>query len=66
LIKAEGLAREAIRTIDQLHDVHAYRASGNYLLSARILLKQGKYGDETKELFERSLAICSRNEGPDR
>jgi hypothetical protein len=32
---------------------------------ARVLKKQGKFGDETKELFERSLAIWVRNEGPD-
>jgi hypothetical protein len=28
-------------------------------------MDQGKYGDETKELFERSLAIYVMNEGPD-
>jgi hypothetical protein len=65
LIKAEGLAREAIRIINKLHDVHMSRASACYLLLAKILLTQGKLGDETKKLFERSLGICIRNEGPD-
>jgi hypothetical protein len=34
------------------------------LLLADILSEQGKLGDETKELYERSLAIFIRNEGP--
>jgi tetratricopeptide (TPR) repeat protein len=66
LIKAEGLAREAIRILDKLHDVHISKVSGIFcLLLAKILWRQGKLGDETKELFERSLAICVRDEGPD-
>jgi hypothetical protein len=48
-----------------LYGAHGSRVSVNYLLLARILKKQGKYGDETKELFERSLANVTRNEGPD-
>jgi tetratricopeptide (TPR) repeat protein len=64
LIKAEGLAREAIRIKDKLHGALDIRVSGYYLLLAKILQKQGKLGDETKELYERSLAICVRNEGP--
>jgi tetratricopeptide (TPR) repeat protein len=65
LIKAEGLAREAIRIRDKLYGAHNSRVSGKYLLLARILKNQGKYGHETKELYERSLAICVRDEGPD-
>jgi hypothetical protein len=34
------------------------------ILLARLLTKQKKIGDETKELFERSLAIFIRIEGP--
>jgi hypothetical protein len=64
LIKAEGLARESIRIKDQLYGAHD-RNCGNYLLLARILRTQGEFGDETKELFERSLAISTINEGPD-
>jgi hypothetical protein len=65
LIKAEGLAKETIRIKDQLYGVHHIKVSGNYLLLARILQKQGNFEDETKELLERSLAISVRNQGPD-
>jgi hypothetical protein len=65
LIKAEGLAREALRIRDKLHGAHDSRGGVTYLLLAKILQKQGKLGGETNELFERSLAICGRNEGPD-
>jgi hypothetical protein len=53
LIKTEGLAREAIRIRLQLHGSHDSRISANCLLLARILRKQGNFGDETKELFVR-------------
>jgi hypothetical protein len=36
-----------------------------YDLLARILLSQGKFGDETRGLFESCLAISIRHEGPD-
>jgi tetratricopeptide (TPR) repeat protein len=65
LIKAEGLAREAIRIKDQLYEANNGRVSVSLLLLARILVAQGKFGDETKELLERSLAIYVRHEGPD-
>jgi tetratricopeptide (TPR) repeat protein len=65
LIKAEGLAREAVRIKDQFCNAHDSEVSAHYSLLARILQKQGKFGDETKELYERSLAIYIRNEGPD-
>jgi len=65
LIKAEGLAREAIRIRDKLYGAHDSRVIVSCPLLFRILQKQGKLGDETKELYERSLAICVRNEGPD-
>jgi tetratricopeptide (TPR) repeat protein len=65
LIKAEGLARESIRIRDKLYGAHNSRVDTSCLLLAQILLKQGKLGDETKELYERSLAIFTRNEGPD-
>jgi hypothetical protein len=64
LIKAEGLAREAIRIRDNLHTANNRGGGTHYLLLTRILQKQGKVGDETKELYERSLAISIRNEGP--
>jgi tetratricopeptide (TPR) repeat protein len=65
LIKAEGLAREAIRIRDQLYGAHHGSLSLTYQLLARILQDQGNFGDETKELLERSLSIAVRNEGPD-
>jgi hypothetical protein len=65
LIKAEGLARESILILDQLHKTDDSRVSGNCMLLARILQRQGKFGDETKELLESSLAISIRAVGPD-
>jgi hypothetical protein len=63
LIKAEGLARESLRIRIELNCPHGIGLS--CLLSARLLMKQIKLGDETKELFERSLGIFTMNEGPD-
>jgi tetratricopeptide (TPR) repeat protein len=65
LIKAEGLAREAMRIRVQLHGAYDSGISVYYLLLAKILRKQGNFGDEAKELYERSLSILVRNEGPD-
>jgi hypothetical protein len=62
LIKAEGLAREAIRIRFQLLDSGI---GGYYMLLAKILLKQKNFGDETRDSYERSLADFIRNEGPD-
>jgi tetratricopeptide (TPR) repeat protein len=62
LIKAEGLARESLRIRTQLHCSPGLGLS--CLLLARLLKKQDKFGDETKDLFERSLAIFIRIEGP--
>jgi hypothetical protein len=64
LIKAEGLARESICIKDRLHGARI-DVGRNCRLLAKILEKQGELGDETKELLERSLAIFTRNEGPD-
>jgi hypothetical protein len=64
LIKAEGLARESlcIRTL-------IYGSDHNNIdvicgLLAAILGSQGKLGDETKRLYECSLALSLRHEGP--
>jgi tetratricopeptide (TPR) repeat protein len=65
LMKAERLAREALHIRSQLHNVD----EGNSCdLLGRILQAQGNLGDETKELFERALAIavrCFGSEGLD-
>jgi hypothetical protein len=65
LIKAEKLARESLRIRTRLHGSH-YRTVGiSGALLGRILLIQCRYGDETTEQFERSLAILVMNEGLD-
>jgi tetratricopeptide (TPR) repeat protein len=65
IIKAEKIARESFRIICQLcgTDDCNGKMGRHGLLLARILQKQGKFGDETKELFERALAIFIFNEG---
>jgi hypothetical protein len=65
LIKGEKLARESLRIRSRLYGSNHHRIGTSTRLLSRILLKQGKLGDETKELFERSLAISVVNEGPD-
>jgi hypothetical protein len=62
LIKAEKLARESL-----LISANDHRIGRSCMLLGRILMIQDKDkdGDETKELFERSLAIYLENEGPD-
>jgi tetratricopeptide (TPR) repeat protein len=65
LKKAEKLARDSLRIRTRLYGSNHRSIGTNCLLLGRILLKQVKYGDETKELFERSLAIFVMNDGPD-
>jgi tetratricopeptide (TPR) repeat protein len=64
LKKAEELAREALRikTISYSSENHA--ASKSCDLSAQILSAQNDFGDKTRVLFQRCLAIFVRNEGP--
>jgi hypothetical protein len=65
LIKAEKLARESLGIRTQLYGPDYDSVGMSCVLLARILHDQGKHGDETKELLERSLANFIRNEGPD-
>jgi hypothetical protein len=65
LIKAEKIARDSLRMKSRLHGSNDHRIGRSCLLLSRILLNQGKRGDETKELLERSLAISVVNEGLD-
>jgi hypothetical protein len=62
-VKAEVLAREAlrIRTLIYVEDDHHMSSTCNFL--ARVLLAQNKYGDETRELLKRSLAVDIKHEG---
>jgi hypothetical protein len=62
LLKAEELAREALLIRGKLNSGN--EGASCHLL-ARIFQLQGKFEDETQGLFERSLAICIRHEGPD-
>jgi hypothetical protein len=65
LLKVEELAREALRIRSLKCSGDDHKISVNCILLAQILQSQGKFGDETKRLFERSLAIFIRREGPD-
>jgi tetratricopeptide (TPR) repeat protein len=65
LIKAEKLARESLRIRTLIFDSNDQTVDVSCDLLARILSAQGKLGDETRGLYERSLAISIRNEGPD-
>jgi tetratricopeptide (TPR) repeat protein len=65
LVKAEMLVRESLRIRARIFhndDPHVGASSG---LLAKILHFQGNLCNETKELFERSLAIDIKNEGPE-
>jgi hypothetical protein len=65
LIKGEKLARESLRIRTRLFISNDDRVGISCALLARILMNQDKYGDETKELLERTLAISVVNEGLD-
>jgi tetratricopeptide (TPR) repeat protein len=64
LIKAEELARESLR-INQISSVDSHRVGTCCDLLANILTAQKKLGDETRNLFERCLAISIRRDGLD-
>jgi hypothetical protein len=65
LIKAEELARESLRIRTLIYDSNHSRVDFSCNLLARILDAQGKLGDETRGLYDRSLAISIKNAGPD-
>jgi tetratricopeptide (TPR) repeat protein len=64
-VKAEKLAREAYRIHVQLFGKDHHYVGFDASLLANVLVAQGKLTDEAKELFERYIAICIRNEGVD-
>jgi hypothetical protein len=64
LIRAEGLARDALRIRMQVYGSDHNLIGFSLIQVARVLILQKKFGNETKELFERSLAIFMSNEGP--
>jgi tetratricopeptide (TPR) repeat protein len=65
LIKAEELARESLRIRSLIDDSNHQRVGFSCSLLANILRVQSKLGDETRGLFENSLAISTQNQGPD-
>jgi hypothetical protein len=62
LMKAEELARESYRIRTLIHDQNLGLSCN---LLAGILKAQGKFGDETRGLYEHYLAISIRKVGPD-
>jgi tetratricopeptide (TPR) repeat protein len=65
LIKAEELAREALRIQTLIFGSDNNDLGISCDLLARILRAQSRLGDETRELSERALAIYAKNHGPD-
>jgi hypothetical protein len=62
-VKAEKLVRESLRIRTRLHGGDHAQVGMSSSILARILQVQGKLGIETKELYERSLAIIIKNFG---
>jgi tetratricopeptide (TPR) repeat protein len=65
LLKAEGLAREALRIRSHLYGNDHHCTGKSIALLASILRKQGSLGNDVKELYEQTLAIDVKHEGPD-
>lgn len=64
LKRSERLARDALRIRFQLHGPDHNKIGFSTMQVAKILQFQENIGVETKELYERSLAIFTENEGP--
>jgi hypothetical protein len=65
LIKAEELAIESLRIRTLVYGNNHIDIDMCCDLLAGILWSRGKFGDETRGLYERYLTISIRNEGPD-
>jgi hypothetical protein len=63
-VKAEMLTRETIRIYTRIYNNDHINMGLSCTLLARILLSQGKLGNETMELFERSLVNDTKCFGP--
>jgi hypothetical protein len=63
--EAEELAREALRIVTLVYGLEHLEVGVCSDLLARILQEQNKLGDETRLLYERSLSLTIRNDGPD-
>jgi hypothetical protein len=64
LIRAERLARDALRIKIRLYGSDHNLVGFSLMQVTKIALVQKKFGNERKELHERSLAIFIGNEGP--
>jgi tetratricopeptide (TPR) repeat protein len=64
-IKAEELARDSLRITSLVKGSNHSRVGRACSLLANILTGQGQLGDETRGLYERSLANSIQIEGPD-
>lgn len=64
LVKAEMLAREALRIRIKVFGTDEHIMGTTYDLLAKILQERVKFGDETRELYKRALAVPLRNQGP--
>jgi tetratricopeptide (TPR) repeat protein len=64
-VEAEILARESLRIRTRLYDNDHVNVGVSCHLLGVILMSQYNLGDETMELFERSLANDTKNHGPD-
>jgi hypothetical protein len=64
-VKAEKLVRESLRIRTRLYRGDHVQVGMSTGLLASILQIQGKLGNETKELYDRSLAIDIKNFGSD-
>jgi tetratricopeptide (TPR) repeat protein len=65
LVKAEMLVRESLRIRTRTYGNGNINVASSCGLLASILMSQGKLGNETMELFERSLANDTKHYGPD-
>jgi tetratricopeptide (TPR) repeat protein len=65
LVKAEKVVRESLRTRTRLYGADHVHLGITCSLLARILQAENKLGIETKELYERCLAINIKNCGSD-
>jgi tetratricopeptide (TPR) repeat protein len=65
LVKAKMLARESFRIRTRVHGNNHVLVGISCHLLGSILMHQDNLGDETMELFERSLANDTKNYGPD-
>jgi tetratricopeptide (TPR) repeat protein len=65
LVKAEMLARVSLCIKTRIYGNVHVDVGLNCDLLARILTSQGNLGDETMELFKRTLANDTKNHGPD-